>query len=144
MAEIVKLRAKQTVNNALYHRNGPNTTSVHDLLLNSKVLVWHKSSSWNRPYCLLAVENKMCYIQLLSGLTSFKNTFIKPYFWPKNTHDIKLDKLETTTKLDELKATAELNELETTAESNGLEIPLPTLEVPQKPTKPAEPTIKYS
>ena len=28
MAEIVKLRAKQTVNNALHHRNGPNTTLV--------------------------------------------------------------------------------------------------------------------
>ena len=39
MAEIVKLRAKQTVNNALYHRNGPNITSVHNLPLNSKVLI---------------------------------------------------------------------------------------------------------
>src|SRR6266568_126750 len=43
MAKIVKLRAKQTINNALYHRNGPNTTSVHDLPLNSKVLVWRES-----------------------------------------------------------------------------------------------------
>jgi len=39
MAEIVKLRAKQTVNNALYYRNGPNITLVHDLPFNSKVLV---------------------------------------------------------------------------------------------------------
>jgi len=39
IAEIVKLRAKQTVNNALYYRNGPNTTLVHNLLLNSKVLI---------------------------------------------------------------------------------------------------------
>ena len=39
MAEIVKLRAKQAVNSALYYRNRPNTTLVHDLLLNSKVLV---------------------------------------------------------------------------------------------------------
>ena len=39
MAKIVKLRAKQTVNSALYHRNGPNTTLVHDLPLNSKVLI---------------------------------------------------------------------------------------------------------
>jgi hypothetical protein len=39
MAEIVKLRAKQTVNNALYYRNRPNTTLVHNLPLNSKVLV---------------------------------------------------------------------------------------------------------
>ena len=46
---------------------------------------------------------------------------IKPYFRPKNTHDVKLDKLEATTKLDELEATAELDKLEA---------PLPTLEVP--------------
>jgi len=39
MAEIVKLRAKQTVNNALYYRNGPNTTLVHNLPFNSKVLI---------------------------------------------------------------------------------------------------------
>jgi hypothetical protein len=39
MAEIVKLRAKQTINNALHHRNGPNTTLVYNLPLNSKVLI---------------------------------------------------------------------------------------------------------
>jgi len=39
IAEIVKLRAKQTVNSALYHCNGPDTTPIYDLPLNSKVLV---------------------------------------------------------------------------------------------------------
>ena len=43
IAEIVKLRAKQTVNNALHYRNRPNTTPVHNLPLNSKVLIWRKS-----------------------------------------------------------------------------------------------------
>ena len=62
MAEIVKLRAKQTINNALYYCNGPNTTSVHNLPLNSEVLVWRESGSWNRPYCLLAVENETCCV----------------------------------------------------------------------------------
>ena len=45
IAEIVKLRAKQTVNNALYYYNGPNMTPVHNFLLNSEVLVWHKSGN---------------------------------------------------------------------------------------------------
>ena len=45
MAEIVKLRAKQAVNNALHHRNRPNTTPVHNLPLNSKVLVWQESGN---------------------------------------------------------------------------------------------------
>ena len=39
MAEVVKLRAKQTVNNALYYHNGPNITLVYNLPLNSKVLI---------------------------------------------------------------------------------------------------------
>jgi len=39
MAEIVKLRTKQTINNALYYHNGPNTTLVYNLPLNSKVLI---------------------------------------------------------------------------------------------------------
>ena len=39
IAKIVKLRAKQTVNNALYYYNGPNITLVYNLLLNSKVLI---------------------------------------------------------------------------------------------------------
>ena len=46
---------------------------------------------------------------------------IKPYFWPKNTYNIKLDKLEATTKLDKLEATTKLDKLEA---------PLSTLEVP--------------
>ena len=45
MAEIVKLRAKQTVNNALYYRNGPNITLVYNLPLNSKVLIWQESGN---------------------------------------------------------------------------------------------------
>ena len=39
IAEIVKLRAKQTINNALHHYNGPNITLVYNLPLNSKVLI---------------------------------------------------------------------------------------------------------
>ena len=62
MAEIVKLRAKQTVNNALYYYNGPNTTPVYNLPLNFKVLIWRKSGKWTGLYYLLVVENKTCYI----------------------------------------------------------------------------------
>ena len=59
MAEIVKLRAKQTVNNALHHYNRPNITPVYNLPLNSKVLIWRESGNWTRPYHLLAIENEI-------------------------------------------------------------------------------------
>ena len=39
MTEIVKLRARKSVNDALRHRNGPNTTLLHDLPFNLEVLV---------------------------------------------------------------------------------------------------------
>jgi hypothetical protein len=39
MVEIAKLQTKKAVNNILYYRNGPDTTLVYDLLLNSEVLV---------------------------------------------------------------------------------------------------------
>ena len=94
MAEIVKLRAKQTVNNALHHCNGPNIALVYNLLLNSEVLVQRESGNQTRPYHLLAVKNKIYYIQLPSRLTSFRSISIKPYFWSKNTHNIKLNRLQ--------------------------------------------------
>ena len=75
----------------------------------------------------------MCYIQLPSGLTKFRSISVKPYFRPKDTYNVKPDKLEVTTKPDKLEATAKLNKLEAL---------LPTLKVPQKPTKPTIPTIK--
>jgi len=62
----------------------------------------------------------MCCVQLPSGLTSFRSTFVKPYFWPKNTYNVKPDELEATAELDKPEATAELDKLEA---------PLPTLEV---------------
>jgi hypothetical protein len=39
MNEVVRLRAKMQVNNALNTRNGPDTEYLHDLSLNSDVLV---------------------------------------------------------------------------------------------------------
>ena len=75
---------------------------------------------------------------------------IKPYFWPEDNYNIKLDKPETPVKLDKLEATVEpdkleatakLDEPEATAELDKLEVLLPTLEVPQEPAKP---TVKRS
>ena len=60
-------------------------------------------------------------MELPSGLTNFRSTSVKPYFWSENTNNVKLDKLEAPTKLNKLEAPAELDKLEA---------PVPTLEVP--------------
>jgi len=86
--------------------------------------MWRKSGNWTGPYYLLAVEDKTCCVQLPSRLTSFRSTSVKPYFRPKNTYNVELDKLEAPTKPDKLEA------------------PLPTLKVPRKLTKPTKPAVK--
>ena len=55
---------------------------------------------------------------------------VKPYFWPKTTHNIKPNELEATTEPDKLEVTAEPDKLEAPAELDKLEVLLPTLEVP--------------
>ena len=94
IAKIIKLRAKQTINNALYYYNGPNITLVYNLPLNSKVLIQRKSGKQTGSYRLLATEDETCYIQLPSGLTNFRSISVKPYFQSKNTNNDELDKLD--------------------------------------------------
>ena len=76
-------------------------------------------------------------MQLPSGLTRFRSTSVKPYFQSENTHNAKLNKLEVPTELDKLEALIKLDELKVFTELDKLKVPLPTLEVFQKPAKPA-------
>ena len=55
MAELAKLQAKMQVNNALNTRNGPDTSLVHDLPLNSKVLVYRENKGWTGPHPMLNI-----------------------------------------------------------------------------------------
>jgi hypothetical protein len=44
-AEIQKLRVKRQVEDALNARNGPSTNDIHELALNSDVLVWREGNT---------------------------------------------------------------------------------------------------
>jgi hypothetical protein len=50
MDEIKKLRAKRQIADALNMRNGPITTAIHDLPLNSQVLVWREGPTGQAGY----------------------------------------------------------------------------------------------
>lgn len=80
MAELVKLRAKRAVNNALNRRNGPVTEPVHSLPINSEVLVWREPGKWTGPYRLLSVEGETCRVLQENGIKSFRTTVVKPYY----------------------------------------------------------------
>jgi hypothetical protein len=76
IAEITKLRARKSVNNTLNHYNGPDTSPIHDLLLNLEVLVWQEGNTgqggkWTRLYNLLALKGETYKVQLPNRPISF-------------------------------------------------------------------------
>jgi len=48
--EVQKERAKRQIQDALTTRNGPNTTAIHDLKLNSDVLVWRDARAGQKGH----------------------------------------------------------------------------------------------
>jgi hypothetical protein len=87
--EISKIRATRQVNDAIHQRNGPSVTAVHDLPLNSRVLVWREGSAghggkWTGPFTLIGISGETCRVQLPSGSTDFRSTVVKPYYQPQD------------------------------------------------------------
>ena len=79
-----KLKAKRQVANALNTQNGPSTTNIHDLTLNSNVLVWREGNTgqtgkWEGPYKLVALNGESCVLALPRGNTPFRSTLVKPF-----------------------------------------------------------------
>ena len=88
MEEIARIRARKQVNDALNQRNGPSVTTIHDLPLNSDVLVWREgntgqSGRWTGPFKLLGIDGETCKVQLPRGPTDFRTTTVKPYLQPE-------------------------------------------------------------
>ena len=77
--------------------NGPKTTAIHNLPLNSPILVWREGltgqpSYWSGPYNLLSTENETCTIQLPHRPTNFHSTVVKLYLVDfKITKDMQLE-----------------------------------------------------
>ena len=82
---------------ALNMRNRPKTTMIHNLPLNSPVLVWREGpigqpSYWSGPYNLLNIKNETCTIQFPHGPTNFCSIVVKPYLVdPEIIEDIQLE-----------------------------------------------------
>ena len=98
MVEIQRARAKRKVNEALNSRNGPDTSLLHGLPINSQVLVFREgnansSGAWEGPYNLIAIDGESCTLALPNGNTVFRSTSVKPYFTldpiePNKKHDL--------------------------------------------------------
>ena len=84
MEEVKKLKAERQVADALNMRNGPKTTAIYNLPLNSLILIQRERPTgqpgyWSGLYNLLSIENETCTVQLPYKPTNFHNIVIKPY-----------------------------------------------------------------
>jgi hypothetical protein len=61
-------------------RNGPDTSAILDLLLQSDVRVWREKDGWQGPYKLLATSGETYTINMPHGPANFRSTVVKPYF----------------------------------------------------------------
>jgi hypothetical protein len=83
MIEIRKFRAERQMIDALNIRNESIITSIHDLLLNSDVLVWrdnlNQRDKWIESFKLLKIDDETCKIVLSSESIDFRSTVIKSF-----------------------------------------------------------------
>lgn len=60
-------------------RNGPQTTDLQQLDLNSEVLIWRENKGWSGPFRLLAIDGELCSVEVPNGPSNFRSTAVKPY-----------------------------------------------------------------
>ena len=90
MDKVRKIRDERLVSDALNTRNDPLVDPLHDLPLNSEVLVWREKSGWTGPFRLLNINNETCQVELPSGPTQFRSTCVKP-FYTETHHEVNQD-----------------------------------------------------
>ena len=124
MDEVKKLRAKRQVNDALHTRNGPKIDAIHDLPLNSAVLVWRegnagRTGSWNGPYTLLSIDSETCVVELPSGPTALRSTAVKPFYTQaESSEELEHERQQEATNKASNKATNE-------ADNDTIEVAMP-------------------
>jgi hypothetical protein len=77
-----KLTAERQVADALNTRNGPDTTDMLALPLQSEVLVWRESDGWNGPYKVASIDGHNVTVDMVNGPATFRSTVVKPYYRP--------------------------------------------------------------
>jgi hypothetical protein len=72
-------RDKSNLNRALNTRNGPSSTDVLELPLDSEVLVWREKDSWQGPYRIKGIEGRDIVLDFGNGPAKFRWTHVKAY-----------------------------------------------------------------
>ncbi len=88
MTEMRKFRAERQVADALNTRNDLIIISIHDLLLNSDVLIWREDKKWTESFKLLSMNDEICKIELSSESIDFRSIVIKSFLIESSIDDV--------------------------------------------------------
>ncbi len=88
MIEMRKFRAERQVADALNIRNDLIIISIHDLFLNSNVLIWRENRKWIESFKLLNMNDEICKIELSSESIDFRSTVIKSFLIESSIDDV--------------------------------------------------------
>ena len=80
MKVLRKVAAERQVNDALNTRNGPSTTDVLALPLQSEVRVWREKDGWQGPYKIAATDGHNVTLDMVNGPATFRSTLLQPYY----------------------------------------------------------------
>jgi hypothetical protein len=72
-------RAKLNVNCAINTQNGPSMHDVHNLPLDSAVVVWREKCGWKEPYKLKLIQGQDAIVDIENRPVTFRCTQTKPY-----------------------------------------------------------------
>jgi hypothetical protein len=116
MIEIKKFRAERQMIDALNIRNDSIVNSIHDLSLNSDVLVWrdnlNQRDKWTESFKLFDIEDETCKIVLSSESIDFRNIVMKSFL---------IESINEVKSIDEnVQSTSEIEDVQSSDFQNNL------------------------
>jgi Reverse transcriptase (RNA-dependent DNA polymerase) len=80
MEDVRKCHAARKVADALNMRNGPLTSHLSELPLNSEVIVYREGRGWDRdPHRLLGMDGQTCQVEINGRAVNFRSTVVRPF-----------------------------------------------------------------
>jgi hypothetical protein len=111
MIEIRKFRTERQIVDVLNTRNKSIEISIHDLLINSDVLIWrdnlNQRDKWTESFKFLDIDDETCKIVLSSESIDFRSTVIKS-FLIKSINDV-----ESISEIEDIQSSDDQNNLST-------------------------------
>jgi hypothetical protein len=116
MIEIRKFRAESQIVDALNIRNYSIVISIHDLHLNSDVLVWREDNvnqrdKWIESFKFLNIDDETCKIVLSSESIDFRSIVIKSFL---------IESINDVESTIEIQSTSEIEDIQSSDHQNNL------------------------